>query len=79
MNVSFIHALERIPRKRHVRMKAKSTFLERTPRPLPTMVPGSLHDDGSGLPISIDGSNISLERSVIWWMSAKEHSNERTV
>jgi hypothetical protein len=27
----------------------------------------------------IDGSNISLERPVIWWMSAKEHSNERTV
>jgi hypothetical protein len=79
MNVSFIHLLERMPMKRHVWMKAKSTFPGRTPRLLPTMVPGNLHDDGSGLPISIDGSNICLERPVIWWMSAKEHSDERTV
>jgi hypothetical protein len=44
-----------------------------------TLEPDGPHADGPGLPISIDGSNISLKRPVIRWMSAKEHSNERTV
>jgi hypothetical protein len=79
MNRSPIHAPERKPRERCVRMKAKSTLVARDALPSLTLEPGGPHADGPGLPISIDGSNISLKRPVIRWMSAKEHSNERTV
>jgi hypothetical protein len=50
-------------------MKAKSTFLAQNALPSPTLVPGSPHDDGSGLPTAASGGNISPERPVIRWMS----------
>src|SRR5205085_10908111 len=52
-------------------MKPKSTFLARDALPSPTLEPGGPHADGPGLPISIDGSNISLERAVIRWCQLK--------
>src|SRR6516162_1259616 len=52
MNGSPIHALERKPRERCVRMKAKSTFLGWNAQRSPTLVPCSPHDDGPGLPMA---------------------------
>ena len=51
MNGSSIHALERKPGERCVRMKARPTLLAWNALPLPTWAPGSPRDDGSGLPI----------------------------
>jgi hypothetical protein len=51
-------------------MKPKSTFLEEDALPSPTLETAGPHADSSGLPISIDGNNISLEGPVIRWMSA---------
>jgi hypothetical protein len=50
MSDFFIQALERKPWERHVQTNAKSTFLAQNALPSPTLVPGSPHDDGLGLP-----------------------------
>ena len=71
MNGSPIHALERKPRERCVRMKAKSTFLAWNVLPSPTWAPGSPNDDGPGLPMAAHGGNISPERRIIRWMSVE--------
>ena len=55
MNGSPIHALERKPRERCVRMKAKSTFLAWNVLPSPTWAPGSPNDDGPGLSVAAHG------------------------
>jgi hypothetical protein len=52
-------------------MKPKSTFLGRNALSSPTLVPGSPHDGGTGLPISAHGDNIGPRKPVIRWMSAK--------
>ena len=72
MSGSFIQALERKPWERHVQTNAKSTFLVQNALPSPTLVPSCPHDDGSGLPTAASGGNISSERPVIRWMSAKK-------
>jgi hypothetical protein len=69
MNGSPIHALERKPRERCVRMKAKSTFLAWNVLPSPTWAPGSPNDDGPALPMAAHGGNISPEMRIIRWMS----------
>ena len=69
MNGSPIHALERKPRERCVRMKAKSTFLAWNVLPSSTWVPGRPNDDRPGLPMAAHGGNISPERRIIRWMS----------
>src|SRR5215469_16289563 len=71
MSGSFIQALQRKPWEKHVQTNAKSTFLAQNALPSPTLVPGSPHDDGSGLPTAASGGNISPERPVIRWMSGK--------
>jgi hypothetical protein len=69
MSGSFIQALERKPWEKHVQTNAKSTFLAQNALPSPTLDP---HDDGSGLPTAASGGNISPERPVIRWMSARK-------
>lgn len=53
-------------------MKAKSTFLVRKALASPTLVRGRLRGQGSVLPTPVHSRNISLNKLVIRWMSAKE-------